>query len=523
VIAEGTQIAVLALAARSGSLALHAAGLAATAALLAVVVPELGPPVGGPWSSIALSHLQPTAVLAAAAVAIGCAALERVRPARSAWQRAARGGALALATAGALLAIGPLRDALAVGLGFVGKSDPWAARNAEQLPLLRGGAAARLLAPLVYYGGFAYAIPLVPLAAIARARDPRRREPALVLAGWSAGFGLLAMLQVRYGNEFAAPGAIAFALALDEARRFLVGRFGGRPGRALALALAVLLAGPLVALPAWRLPHWLARPAPLGDPLAASADGSLRRFGEAVRAATPEAPGFSDPTRRPSYGILCPPNIGHALRWSARRAMVVDNFGSYLDPPHFAAAQGFYATRDEAAAAAVAEELGAPWVVTMEFGQGTPGSVSQRLQRRDGRGAPGVPALARFRLVTEGPAGGRALTELFGVATAGAVPYKLWEVVAGAHLEVVAPPGAEVEASVPIATPAGRRFRYRAIARADADGVARLRVPYATEAIHPVRALGRWRIRVEGALRRVEVSERAVREGGVVVVGGSAR
>jgi hypothetical protein len=276
-------------------------------------------------------------------------------------------------------------------------------------------------------------------------------------------------------------------------------------------------------LPALRLPLWLRSPAPIGDPLAASPAGSLHRFAEAVRAATPETDGFANPVRRPAYGILCPPNVGHALRYTARRAMVIDNFGPYLDPPHFGAAHGFYVLGREERAVELMESLGAPYVVTMEYGPLLPASVASRLQRRDGLATGEEPALARFRLITEGPAGGRALTELFGVPTPpGTVPYKLWQAVAGARVEVDARPGAEVEASLPIVTPAGRRFRYRTHALADADGIARLRLPYATDARHPARAAGRLRVVADGVVRHVSVTDRDVLEGAVVAVRGGA-
>jgi hypothetical protein len=70
-----------------------------------------------------------------------------------------------------------------------------------------------------------------------------------------------------------------------------------------------------------------------------------------------------------------------------------------------------------------------------------------------------------------------------------------------------------VTASVPLESPAGRRFVYRARGRGEADGRARLRVPYATLGKAPTRALGPYRVRAGERLFRVEVPEQAVREG----------
>jgi hypothetical protein len=103
------------------------------------------------------------------------------------------------------------------------------------------------------------------------------------------------------------------------------------------------------------------------------------------------------------------------------------------------------------------------------------------------------------------------------------VPYKLFEVVEGAVLEVEVEPGARAAASAEVRTAAGRGFRYRARATADAAGVARIRVPYATEAAGPAaRAAGAWRIAAGGSVRCARVSERDVREGAVVRVGAEA-
>jgi hypothetical protein len=144
--------------------------------------------------------------------------------------------------------------------------------------------------------------------------------------------------------------------------------------------------------------------------------------------------------------------------------------------------------------------------------------VAARLQRHDGAG-PGR-RLRHFRLVTEGPAGGRPLGDLFGFPRpADVVPYKLFEIVPGAVLEVRGAPGAPVLASVEVRTPTGRRFEYEAQASVADDGVARLRVPYATAAsATPTRALGPWRVAVDGAEFAVDVSEADVLEGRSVPV-----
>ena len=86
-------------------------------------------------------------------------------------------------------------------------------------------------------------------------------------------------------------------------------------------------------------------------------------------------------------------------------------------------------------------------------------------------------------------------------------------------LEVRAAPGTRVRAELALDTPIGRRFLFRAGTLADAGGLARLRVPYATEPGPPTRARGPWRVWIGGAETGALFSERDVLEGGVVRVG----
>jgi hypothetical protein len=89
--------------------------------------------------------------------------------------------------------------------------------------------------------------------------------------------------------------------------------------------------------------------------------------------------------------------------------------------------------------------------------------------------------LGIFWLVTVGPPRGVPLGVLGG-AVEGFVeaPYKLFEVVEGAVLNVSdLQPGRPVFVEREVVTPIGRRFRYRASARASMQGVAQIQAPYA--------------------------------------------
>jgi dolichyl-diphosphooligosaccharide--protein glycosyltransferase len=522
-LADGAWVGVAILRGRRTVLRDAALGLGASACIAAAVVPQLGPPVGGWYSTLALSFLQPAAMLALAIVAFVSERLEARAPDRGATRRAVRAFAVSAAVGALLLALPGLLASLREAAGFVGKGDVWAALNAEQRPLVGTSGAGGLLRPLRFYGGFGFAIPLVPIGALLWARDARHRDASLALAIWTAGFGALAVSQLRYGSDFAPSAAVGFALLVT-----LAGRPFARPRHArIAVTVAALLGLlPLVeryALQARAAVATSRARAPLEDPLLATAGGTLTRFAEEVRRTTPETDGYFDSTARPAYAVLSPANIGHLLHYVARRATPSDNFGPYSGSRHFLLAQRFFHVRSEQRAAAIADQLGARYAVTVEYGPAVNDGTTQRLHREDGLELPGQPRWELFRLVTEGPRGGRPLTDLYGgVAVPGIAPYKLFERVAGAQLEIEAEPGTPVEAFVDVATPFGRTFRY--VARADTadDGVARMRVPYASDPSTPVR-VGRWRVRAGGATFDVAVPEEAVLRGESVRVGAAEK
>ncbi len=517
-IADGAVITVLALQGRVRATRAHALGLLATALPIALVVPLLGPPVGGTYSTLSLSYLHAPALLALAFVAFVCAELARRWPARSVWMRAFQSIGVAIVASAALLALPDLLPKLREGAGFVGKDEPWAAQNAEQRPLFSPYTKRGWLRPIWFYGGFGYVIPLLPLAALWLARDPRRRDPALVLALWTTGFGGLAISQLRYGSDFAPAAAVGFAISVDALRRGLP----GRRGRVAATVATLVGAGPIVAQQIGQLRLEIARHRSgdePGDPLLATANGSLYRFAEEVRRVTPETGGYFDPSERPAYGILSPANVGHVLHYVAHRATPSDNFGPYSASRHWAATQRFFEVRTEPRALEIADALGSRYVMTAEYGAVDYRSLTQRLHREDGLERIDSPRFEQFRLVTEGPRGGRPLSDIYGGAAApGVAPYKLFERVAGAVLEIHAAPGTPVEARLILHTPIGRNFEYPASGVTGDDGIARLRVPYASQGATPVASRSPWLVRVGDDTRPVSVSDEAVVRGDTIVV-----
>jgi hypothetical protein len=235
---------------------------------------------------------------------------------------------------------------------------------------------------------------------------------------------------------------------------------------------------------------------------------------------TPDTSGFFDPAVMPEYGVLCNPSHGHVLHYVARRATPADNFGSYLDDEKFRSAYNFYVVVDEASALAIARRLGARYVLSYDSEFLISGSVVHRLQRFDGSARSDIAHLGHFRLIAEGPENGLPLWSSFpsGQAPIDTIPYKLFEVVEGAVLEVQTAPGTEVVTAVKIATPGGRQFTYRARARAGDDGMARLRVAYATDSREPTHSLGPYQMHVRGLSLTASVTDADVLEGRTVRV-----
>jgi dolichyl-diphosphooligosaccharide--protein glycosyltransferase len=494
----------------------------ATAALVAPLVwlaPVAG---GGPWSATELSRLHVLAFVVVAALAGGVLALERARPARSGAVALVRAAGLALGLGAALLLVPGVRAGLLPAFAFLARRDAYTELVMEQLPLFYEQGRLTLGAAEQRLAGFAYLVPFVPLVYATLPGAGAVRARAWLLAGWSAIFGLLALQQLRYANDWAAAGAVGAALLLARGCDALLGRgVGPAAARRLAVAAGVILWLP--ALPRYFVP--LAEPtlAYLRGELAGvdrallSIEGTQQRFAETVAATTP-GPGC-DAATGPAYGILAHPAMGHALHWAASRATPADPFGPYIGRENYLAVRRFFETASEAEGLALAERLRTPFVLTAEEGGASVASLVQRLHREDGSASDAQPHVEQLRLVAEGPRGGVPMSVAFETQVRATPPYKLWAVVAGALLEVSAAPGEAVRARLPLTTPTGRRFVFEARGAAGADGVARLRVPYPSAPGGPVRARGAWRVRAGEKAWAVAVSERAVATGERIGVG----
>lgn len=504
---DGALLLAASVAGRRSVLADQSASALLSAALVAPWAAALGEPIGGLFSSTSFSWLPVVAILGVAAVAGAALLLERLRPAASPAARLLR--LAAVGAAAALVLLLALRETVLPAAGFLTKSDAWVEGVPEQRALFawlrNGDGSSEPGTATQLFGFFAFLIPLAPLAALWSERSRRTRGPGTCLAVWTAGFGFLAVSQIRFGCDFAPSGAVAFALLVAQVGGVVPGP--GRRRDIARVALGLLLFSPVLSLHARNL--WIAGSRAMNpQPGFEHPYGPLVAFAREIRRATPETSGFLDPKAVPEYGLLARPTYGHLLSYAARRATPTSNLGPYLDPRKMELVQEFLSQRDEARALEIAAELRGRYVMVGDNEVIEPGELEHHLYFHDGTERAGLPALGRFRLVTEGPPGEAGPAGLRRFAR-----YKLFEIVPGAVLVVPGPPGERVVASVRVETPMGRPLAFRTSGPVGSDGFARVRVPYATAADAPLRALGPWRVRVAGRELGATVTERDVREG----------
>jgi hypothetical protein len=219
--------------------------------------------------------------------------------------------------------------------------------------------------------------------------------------------------------------------------------------------------------------------------------------------------------------------LGHALHYAGKRATPADPFGPYIGQTNFAAVQKFNQTNDEVLASQIMQRLSARYVATASDSiPRADGSMALRLHEHDGSFATESNHLGRFRMITEGPVGGLAMSRMFGDERESFAPYKLFELVPGASIELQLQPHEQLTLALPLKTPSGRRFTFRALGRADERGRARLRVPYANprdrarsrinDPVATTQPLGPYQLRAGKRRFRVYVSEEEIQRGAAI-------
>lgn len=422
---------------------------------------------------------------------------------------------------------------LHAGLQFLGANDGYTETVVEQLPIFWGEGSYSLAVAHARMGALVYLLPLVPVAFWRLRSNSERDFTTWFLAGWTLLFGYLAFGQVRYTFDFAPAGCVGYALIIVNVAGRLEARgvFRRRQGAVAVLIAAGLLApsiggfyAPLVGLNM----HGLRGDLDGVDRALLSVAGSQMRFAQLVAAATDDD-GICTPDNgpRPGYGIVAHVGLGHALHYTGRRATPADPFGPYIGQENFDTVQRLFESKNERRAARLMERLSSRYVATaMDSIPRASVSLRVRLHEGDGSFKDAIPQLGRFRLVTEGPVGGVAMSTMFGDEREGFSPYKLFEFVPGAIIEFQSEPQSQMTVELPLKTPSGRRFAWRGVARADEDGRIQLRVPYANPAgrrqeqftgrVDRVEPLGPYTVHVNERSFRVHVSEDEVQSGAIV-------
>ena len=465
------------------------------------------------WSYAWPSLLQP-ALVAAAALAVAGACWSALFPGgdrplrRAAWT----GGLAALA---ALLAAPLLWSEVAAGLsGWLMHRDPWLASISEFQPL--GAAQGGLRVAIRELGaspGFAF-VPALAVLAVAARRRPRLRAVvwfALALATW-------AVVQLRFVRVMVPLLAAVVALALQQ----LVLRASTRRPAAARAGVAIAACAVAWCLADPRLRPRLALPDPGRE---AVMEAALD-----LRDAPPVRPGARS-------GALTYWGHGHQVRVFGRRPVVVNGFGTYLDPASFRESTGLlrldepalmqlmdrrdlgYLVFGPAVAFLAGEEVGvrpfAGRVLNPEFMGQVP--LAPLLIAGSGIPATGVRHLAHLmpRHASEAtvPGLGFPLPQLW-----------TYERVEGARLGGTGAPRARVVAELPFREH-GRPHVYKAWADVSPDGRWELTLPVPSGlARGSFRTDAVWTVRVgEGPARAVAVGEAAVRGGAAIDADGSSR
>jgi asparagine N-glycosylation enzyme membrane subunit Stt3 len=441
----------------------------------------------GAVSPLVLSNFQPL-WFGAGALALWLVGWLWSRPALGADRPRRFGSALGLAGLGlaaAWLGVPGLADSLSNAASWF-EADPFLGVIAEMQPLLFSEGP---FDPGFAHDLFSYLFWVYPLAVLwlgGRAIRGRCGEVGLLLS-WSAAACALPLLQGRFTDVAGPAFALVLGPALVELVRAARRRFPTRRAGSVAVALLCGAAAVSPYADSYRgdLRASLAarRGAPLEYTRRVRERLVLERVGRWLKQNTPEVEGYLDPTLRPAYGVLCAWGHGHQLRYYAERPMVEDNFGPYAGGAGFAQARAYFASRDEQAGAAIADRLGARYVVAAPQGSGQSrplrGSLATRLAL-----SPGVslPPLARHRLVYVADDSDLAREP-------GQRPWTLavYEVVRGALVVGRAPAASRLSFELSLTLGPGPPLLYRAFATAGATGEYEIRLPHPSAAGYVVR------------------------------------
>ncbi len=484
-----------------------------------------------PWMMVNLSWLHLAHPLLGALVFVPLLrASDRLR---TRWPWIVAGALVVLA---ASLAFGDFSLARAVREGFA-----WAARSnefmafiTESQPMLWGpiggvGVATSMLG---------YAALLAPIAWLWLVRDAwrkRRVDLAYVCVLFPA-LLLQALAQRRFADAFGVPLALVLAVPTAALVERLVSPAQGLAS-SLGLGLALLSGWPTLALAQQRAERsW-------------NADG--RDPAREKRALYERLGSFP----AGDEAVLASWDHGHAIEWIADRPSIATNFGSYLGADSYLDPWRFFLESDLRAAEELLERRNARHVLLPgDFAKDL--EVMLRLLRSEERRSyllipreGSVFTSQRFldtlagRLMMGGRVASLEQRGLVGDSldflrlvhvSPSFLPFAppvrhtngpvrtgwIWERVAGARLEIGGTAGERVNASLELECPlAGERWSWVGSALVGEDGLARLRVPYSTDAPNgDTLARGPLRVQLRSRALEVLIGEADVVAGNTVVV-----
>ncbi|MCE9593197.1 MAG: hypothetical protein K8S98_03290 [Planctomycetes bacterium] len=498
-----------------------------------------------PWMVVNLSNFHVVELGVGAAISLpivaahsGPFALER--PAARAYPWVV---AMLLTAAGVALALLDVGPAAGIREGF-----EWVSRTNSFMDVVRESAPliGERAEPGALFFALGYAVPVVVIAWIAIAWRAFRRGQHELLA-WAIvipPMAIQALQQRRFAEIFSVP--LAFALAVGAV--WLVARLRERSAsfaRIPRVAWGVVGLGLVAAAQAQTIDRYFGAL----DPKANFAVGTQndhyvgeRMLCEWIREHT--SPG--------DWCVLAHWDRGHMIEWAADRPTVATNFGSYVGRDSYCDPARFFMAEDSAEAEAILDRRRARFVVvtaalassakTLEgtaklpaencdsdFAHDDERARASWLTRVGGQligdGAPRSlslqpigDSLSFLRLVHTSP---YRDTRFSDPRTGRAVPVgSIWECVRGANVEANGPPQKRFEVTLELDYP-GRDFPlvFRTSATVDEHGVARVRVPYATDRPNGdgvARGALKWRIGSESG--EVAIPESAVLAGSTLRV-----
>lgn len=467
------------------------------------------------FSPTVLSNFQPWFLAALALYALVLRWMWTRRANRDRLRRLGDQVFVAALLAGASLLLFPdLLESAGDAWQWLSKDEAFQASVAESRPLLilDGQLSFRIAEGRL--SRFIYLLPLALFVLLFSARTRADRSALAFLVLWTAGLVVVTLLQRRFFNSLSVAMAIAMAWSLVCLYRGIAGR-APKPNRQVLGVLASAVVAFFLLAPMF---DSYARPldnlgrAIKDQPVIGRNAGpnfpALLETAEWIRDNTPETSGFLDASRQPEYAVLALSGNGHLIEYVGERPTITNNFGDDIGRENYRRAQRYFATPSEAEAEAIANELGARYVVATLAGprkaRTAPLPMLRRLADQDGQG------LGGHRLVFEAKATGP------GARPSDPTP-KVFERVTGAIITGRAQPGEPVSAELEFRTNRGRRVLYRTRTAADENGLYRLRVPYASDPEGPSPATAEsYRVRSRGKQARIAISEQQVQAGNTV-------